>query len=395
MHLPGRCAARPFLFRPAAWRESAIRWSRQPPTAAVAIAMKHARRNQSGFFLIEALVAILIFSLGILGMVALGGTAMGAQTDARYRTDAAALADELASAIVVNVDRDSDANFLASLRQFEHQPTGVDCNFSGAATAEPNAVAWLARVEYPGPGPAGPAERGRRQPADPDRHLGHRLQPGPDHGVLASAERSGDAPSHPRHLRQRSGAAAAAGHEAPLEDGTRLHADRGPRRPRHRPRRRGSHVPHGGVVGRAFPKCHRRQRHPGVGHACHVQSRARSEAGGHGLRQCRRALHGLRRSRPRTPVRRSTFRRSFRSASCRARQALPTRSKCCTATRRSTGATHRRPIPRFRQASCGVTCSSRARRQRPRRSSGAACSGPATLPSLRASRSLRHRPPAS
>ena len=143
--------------------------------------MKHARRNQSGFFLIEALVAILIFSLGILGMVALGGTAMCAQTDARYRTDAAALADELASAIVVNVDRDSAANLLASLLQFQHQPAGVDCAFAGAATAEPNAVAWLARVGTQGPRLARSAECGRRQPADPDRHLGHRFQPRPDH----------------------------------------------------------------------------------------------------------------------------------------------------------------------------------------------------------------------
>jgi type IV pilus modification protein PilV len=124
--------------------------------------MKHARRNQSGFFLIEALVAILIFSLGVLGMVALGGTAMGAQTDARYRTDAAALADELASAIVVNVARDSAANFLASLTQFQHQPTGIDCAFSGGVTAEPNAwpgwPAWAPRA------PACPACRTRAPP---------------------------------------------------------------------------------------------------------------------------------------------------------------------------------------------------------------------------------------
>jgi type IV pilus modification protein PilV len=114
--------------------------------------MKHARRKQSGFFLIEALVAILIFSLGVLGMVALGGTAMGAQTDARYRTDAAALADEMASAIVVNVARDSGANFTASLNQFQHRPTGVACNFSGAATGQASALAWLARVATQGNG---------------------------------------------------------------------------------------------------------------------------------------------------------------------------------------------------------------------------------------------------
>jgi type IV pilus assembly protein PilV len=114
--------------------------------------MKHARHRQSGFFLIEALVAILIFSLGVLGMVALGGTAMGAQTDARYRTDAAALADEMVSAILINVARDSDANFLASLNQFQHRPGGANCNFTGANSTEPNTVAWLGRVSTQGAG---------------------------------------------------------------------------------------------------------------------------------------------------------------------------------------------------------------------------------------------------
>jgi type IV pilus assembly protein PilV len=113
--------------------------------------MKHQRSRQSGFFLIEALVAILIFSIGVLGMVALGGTAMGAQTDARYRTDAAALADEMASTILVNVARDSAANFTASLLTFQHRPTGATCNFGGGDTAEPNTLAWLARVSTQGP----------------------------------------------------------------------------------------------------------------------------------------------------------------------------------------------------------------------------------------------------
>ena len=112
--------------------------------------MKHVR-NQSGFFLIEALVAILIFSLGVLGMVALGGTAMGAQTDARYRTDAAALADELASAIVINVARNSTPAFQASLLLFQHQPGGANCAFTGTAnTTQPDVVAWLSRVSTQG-----------------------------------------------------------------------------------------------------------------------------------------------------------------------------------------------------------------------------------------------------
>jgi len=38
--------------------------------------------------LLEALIGILIFSLGILSMVALGATAVNVQADAQYRTEA-------------------------------------------------------------------------------------------------------------------------------------------------------------------------------------------------------------------------------------------------------------------------------------------------------------------
>ncbi len=115
--------------------------------------MNKSRSRQHGVFLIEALVAILIFSIGILGMLAMGGTAIGAQTDARFRTDAAGLAEDLASDIVLNVARNTAAAFQASLASYEHQPVGVDCTFSGpAAAGNPIVDAWLLRVGTVGPG---------------------------------------------------------------------------------------------------------------------------------------------------------------------------------------------------------------------------------------------------
>jgi len=72
------------------------------------------QRHQGGFFLIEALVAILIFSLGVLGLVAMGSAAIAAQSDAQYRTEAAALADEIASKISLNVDRLNAGNAYAN-----------------------------------------------------------------------------------------------------------------------------------------------------------------------------------------------------------------------------------------------------------------------------------------
>lgn len=53
------------------------------------------RRQQSGSMLLEGLIAVLIFSLGILAIVGLQATAVKASTDARYRSEAALLANQL------------------------------------------------------------------------------------------------------------------------------------------------------------------------------------------------------------------------------------------------------------------------------------------------------------
>jgi type IV pilus assembly protein PilV len=45
--------------------------------------------------LLEALIAILIFSLGILSLVALQATSIQLTSDAKYRTDATLLANRL------------------------------------------------------------------------------------------------------------------------------------------------------------------------------------------------------------------------------------------------------------------------------------------------------------
>jgi type IV pilus assembly protein PilV len=115
-----------------------------------------AKQSQRGFLIIEALIAILIFSLGILGLVAMGSTAIGAQSDARFRTDAAALADEIANRIAIDAARSVapvsgvDPVLVASLLTFDHQSTGnataAACAFAGAASANPIVTAWVADV---------------------------------------------------------------------------------------------------------------------------------------------------------------------------------------------------------------------------------------------------------
>lgn len=53
------------------------------------------QQNQAGVMLIEALVAILIFTVGILGIVGLQAVSIKQGTDSRYRSDAAMLANQL------------------------------------------------------------------------------------------------------------------------------------------------------------------------------------------------------------------------------------------------------------------------------------------------------------
>ena len=109
-------------------------------------------RQEGGFFLLEALVAILIFSLGILGMVAMGGAAIAGQSDAQFRTDAATLASEIAAEINMRVVRTNDpatneASIRASLDVFQHHPASVGyCSFTGPASTEPAVDAWLTKV---------------------------------------------------------------------------------------------------------------------------------------------------------------------------------------------------------------------------------------------------------
>lgn len=103
--------------------------------------------RQHGVVLIEALVAILIFSLGILGLVALGGQAVGAQSDAQYRTEASGLADAIAGEIAVNVDRTlNGANIAGSMPQFSHRAAGANCVFNGADTTNAAVQALIDRA---------------------------------------------------------------------------------------------------------------------------------------------------------------------------------------------------------------------------------------------------------
>jgi type IV pilus assembly protein PilV len=66
-----------------------------------------ARPQERGIALLEVLVAILIFMLGVLGLIGLQGSMTRAQTESKVRADAAYLASEVIGrmwADIINVD---------------------------------------------------------------------------------------------------------------------------------------------------------------------------------------------------------------------------------------------------------------------------------------------------
>lgn len=84
--------------------------------------------------LLEAMIGILIFSIGILAMIAMQGLAVGYVSDAKYRSDAAFLANELIGQMWV--DRANMANYA--------YPGGTSTTLT----------AWVARVDASLPGTA-------------------------------------------------------------------------------------------------------------------------------------------------------------------------------------------------------------------------------------------------
>ena len=67
-------------------------------------------RHQAGVMLIEALIGILIFSFGILALLGMQGAAMKNTTDAKYRSEAAFLATQIAGQMWVD-DKDKLARY--------------------------------------------------------------------------------------------------------------------------------------------------------------------------------------------------------------------------------------------------------------------------------------------
>src|SRR5690242_15134054 len=98
-----------------------------------------ATARQAGFALIEVLVSVLLFAIGILGIVGLQATMTQTQTESKVRADAANLVDELATVMWGEL---GNQNTMANLAGFT----------SGGCSANAACNAWLTKMRKTLPG---------------------------------------------------------------------------------------------------------------------------------------------------------------------------------------------------------------------------------------------------
>jgi type IV pilus assembly protein PilV len=102
--------------------------------------------NQAGFMLLEAMIGILIFSVGILGLVGLMATAAKESAASSYRTEAALLANQIISSARTNVNRTLVAQSpldTAKERQRAQEITSVQNNFDSHAADPTEFNDWV------------------------------------------------------------------------------------------------------------------------------------------------------------------------------------------------------------------------------------------------------------
>ena len=99
------------------------------------------RAAQGGIVIVEVLLAVLVFSFGILGVINLQANAIKMNADAKLRSDASYLAGQMISQMWI------DRSNLAS---YAHFTQGTACTFSGNAASSTNVTSWVGDADKPG-----------------------------------------------------------------------------------------------------------------------------------------------------------------------------------------------------------------------------------------------------
>ncbi|MBI1173809.1 MAG: type IV pilus modification protein PilV [Sideroxydans sp.] len=95
--------------------------------------------KQSGSVILEALIAILIFSVGILALVGMQATAINNVSDAKYRADAGFLTDQIIGMMWAN----RVATTVSGVTTYAPDPTFA-CNTASGVCANATVQQWAA-----------------------------------------------------------------------------------------------------------------------------------------------------------------------------------------------------------------------------------------------------------
>ncbi|MEK6664246.1 MAG: type IV pilus modification protein PilV [Pseudomonadota bacterium] len=99
--------------------------------------------SQQGSVLLEGLISILIFSFGILAIAGLQGTTINTSRDAKFRNDAAFLANQMSGYVWTDRNNGGTNNIAA----YGFNAGAATCAAGAAAPGAPaNLVSWLADV---------------------------------------------------------------------------------------------------------------------------------------------------------------------------------------------------------------------------------------------------------
>lgn len=112
--------------------------------------------RQSGSVLIEAMVSVVIFSFGLLALISMQSAAVRSTTDAKYRSDASFLANQIIGQMwgVATASLNGFSNGVATTAA-----NAAACPTGGGVATSAEATAWLASVNELLPG----AESTRQQ----------------------------------------------------------------------------------------------------------------------------------------------------------------------------------------------------------------------------------------
>lgn len=99
--------------------------------------------TQQGSILLEALIAFLIFSTGILGVIGLQATAINNTLDARYRTDAAFLANQ----IIAQMWADPLISTNSSGVQVKSVDPAYACSPCTSSNNNTNIQTWVTQIQ--------------------------------------------------------------------------------------------------------------------------------------------------------------------------------------------------------------------------------------------------------